>query len=376
VEWWPSAVGGPWTWTWRAYPGVWLLLAVLAVSYLLVMRGPGRAEDARRRRAVRFAAGLAVLWLAYDWPLGGLAAGELLTARAGQYLLVTLVVSPLLLLGLPASIAEGRRRDRVARVLRHPGLGGLAFASILVVTHLGSVVTGAAASPAGTAAVGLGWLVAALLFWWPLLGPGPDARRLPYLAGLVYLVLPFLLPKAPGLVFAFSTEPLYSPFADASAAWALSPAADQQLAGFLYWIVGSAMVLVALGVLFFRWYREDRRMAAGDVLSLPADPRAVALLFEVPGAWRTLEGLLRVVGEALPDGHRGAEIAFAYRTAGHETQVVLEVRVAIAPEQEPRLAERLQGEYRGLLRALPDGQRDAVASRLGVRLATYGSRVG
>ena len=38
------------------------------------------------------------------------------------------------------------------------------------------------------------WLAVALLYWWPLVGPGPERNRLPYLGAIGYLVLPFLLP--------------------------------------------------------------------------------------------------------------------------------------------------------------------------------------
>ena len=41
MTWWCSATGEPWTWAWKAYPGVWLFLAVLAFAYWRgVLRGP------------------------------------------------------------------------------------------------------------------------------------------------------------------------------------------------------------------------------------------------------------------------------------------------------------------------------------------------
>ena len=33
MQWWCAALGIPWTWSWRAYPGVWLLIALIAMGY-------------------------------------------------------------------------------------------------------------------------------------------------------------------------------------------------------------------------------------------------------------------------------------------------------------------------------------------------------
>ncbi len=378
-SWWPSASGIAWDWAWRPQPGVWAVVAIPVLIYVawMLRAGPGRASA---RQASFFAAGTLVLWASLDWPLGTLAAGYLLSARAAQYLLLTMVVAPLLLLGTPRALADRIPLPRrVGRALSHPGLTVPLLGVVLLVTFLPRVADAAAGHPGSAFLVTMAWLLSGLAFWWRLVGPMPEARRLPYLGGLVYLFLPFVFPKVPGIIFAFHDRPLYATYAGAPAALGLSHLVDQQLAGLLLWFVGSLMVIAALAVLFFRWFGEDRRMARPDSLSIPVDQRAVHLLFEVPGAWTALEHLVRVVRAALPEPHYGAELRFAYEEhtgSGGATRVLLELRVALDPDVERAFAERVEGEWGGIMRRLATPQRELVTRRLGFRLVTYGSRVG
>lgn len=390
--WWPAAGAGPWEWAWRAYPGVWLFVLALAGAYVATLRGlgPGRAprgEPLATRRQLGFCAlGLGVLWLALDWPLGALAAGYLLTFHALQYLLVSLVAPPLLLLALPPWLADAPRTQprgdsrgltrRLALLAVRPPLGLIAFAAALLLTHLPPVLDAMRASPAGSLAIAIAWLGAGLLLWWPIVGPAPAHYRLPYFGGLVYLVVPFVLPKVPGLIFAFSTTPAYEVYEAAPRVWNLSPQVDQQFAGLVLWIAGSLMVIAALGVLFFRWYAEDQRMARPGTLAVPADPRALDLLFAVPGAWDALQQLVTIIDGTLPEQQAGAELAFAIRApAGDSPQVVLELHVVAASGIEAALAEHIEGQYAAFLGRLDGGQRDAIVARLAFRVVGYGSRV-
>ena len=91
MNWWGAASGAAWSWEWRAYPGVWLFVGLIAAAYFTALRrlAPARlAADeapAAPRDVVRFVLGLVALWVAADWPVGLLAAGYLLSARTAQY---------------------------------------------------------------------------------------------------------------------------------------------------------------------------------------------------------------------------------------------------------------------------------------------------
>ena len=98
LQWWCAALGEPWTWTWRAYPGVWVFTAfVVFLRRVLTGRGQWSAAPTRERAA--FIAGVVSLWASLDWPLGPVAAGYLASAHALQFLIVTMISAPLLLVG-------------------------------------------------------------------------------------------------------------------------------------------------------------------------------------------------------------------------------------------------------------------------------------
>lgn len=253
----------------------------------------------------------------------------------------------------------------------------MTFAVVTLLSFFPPLVDIVRANALGSFAAVAVWLVVAAMLWWPVIGPNPHLHRLPYFVGLGYLFIPFVLPKAPGIWFTFAGEPLYEVYARAPRA-ALAASTDQHVAGFMLWLVGSVMIMVAVAVLFFRWFDEDRRMARPDSLGIPANPEAVEVLMGVPRAWTALEQLVAIVDAALPAHHTGAELAFAVhgrRGSPASRRVTLELRAALAPETEALLSSRIAMGYEAFLKTLPETDRAAVASRLTFRLIGYGSRV-
>ncbi len=396
MEWWPVADGGAWEWSWRAYPGVWLLVLVLGLAYAAHVRTV-RAYARRHGepgvapwQIASFAAGLALLWATLDWPLGALAAGYLATANSAQDLIVTLGAAPLLLLGLPGT--QDRGRDRVgllgvagralSRLLGQPLIAAAVFGITLAVTHLPGVVDTLRPEPWGSFAITTAWLLSAVVLWTPLAGPFAGRHRLPYFAALAFLAAPFAFPKIVGAFFIFAAEPLYEVYGGAPRAFEdVSALQDQHAAGFVLWVIGSLLVVTALGVLFRHWYNEDRRISVPDSLEIPADPRAVDLLFEVPGGWAALERLVASVEAALPVGRTGATLAFAFRERDAaaelqpDTQVILELHIALDDAAEAAIAQRIEREYTAFLGGLGRTQREAIAHALAFRVVGYGSRV-
>ena len=129
-------------------------------------------------------------------------------------------------------------------------MGGATFAIALACTHLPAVVDTLRPSPWGSFAITAAWLAAAVALWSPLVGPLAGRHRPPYLVGMLYLVAPFIFPKVVGAFYLFRDDPLYDVYEGAPRVWAdVSAHGDQQAAGLLLWIIGSFMVIAALGVL-------------------------------------------------------------------------------------------------------------------------------
>jgi len=369
LDWWPVAPDRPWAW----HPAVHLGALVIALSpaLIVILLAWRRRTEVGRREGALIAAATLVLVIALGWPLGDLAVVSL-AARTTQYMLITLCAAPLLLTGVPRWRAAGRApvRRALERALGSPILGAFVLASVVWTTHFTAVVDGIEASAAGEAAVRTTWLLAALVFWWPLVGPGPARERLPYLAGLAYLILPFAFPKFPAAVWIFATDPTYEAFVGLPRPGGLSATADQGLAGFILWLPGSVMVGVAIYLLIRHWVREDRRLTIRQQLGVPADPDAVALLVADPQSWKALEALIAIVDAAVPR-REGADLAFAVR----RQRVVLQVHFPGTEEEQVRATETIEGQYAAYLARFARKHADNVRTRLAVEVLPYGTRV-
>lgn len=267
MQWWCAAQGVPWSWTWRPYPGVWLFIAVIGVAWWVWTRRAGRT----RGQTVFFLAGLVLLWSALDWPIGALGAGYLASLHMVQFLLIVFYAPPLLLLGCRRSgvtDAETRaRQSRLARVLTHPLVTLITLVVITIVTHLPAVVDPLMSSQAGSFLLDSAWLVAGLLFWWPIVMPGGPAWFVP-LVRMGYLVASMVLMTAPNAMITFSELPIYATFELAPPIPGVSPLQDQRLAGIWMRLGAAIAVWTAISVLFYRWSRRETRLIEHEMEQL------------------------------------------------------------------------------------------------------------
>lgn len=263
VQWWCSAQGIRWSWKWRAYPGVWLVVLGIAAGYWALTRRAANTPAARRRHVLGWV-GVAVVWLALDWPLGPLAAGYLASAHAVQFLLITMAASPLLLLGLePGLVARPEPRGAVGlalRVITAPLMAAIVFNVIAATTHVPSVVDALMVSQAGAFALDLAWLVGGLVFWWPVIMSVPR-REFPALLKLLYVFLGTLIHSGIAIVMLLAEFPLYSIYQLAPPFRNLPAMMDLQIAGAVMELGGTAIAFSVMTGLFFTWVR---RSGAGD----------------------------------------------------------------------------------------------------------------
>ncbi len=258
ISWWCTATGQPWTWSWIPYPGVWLAVAVPLVAYL---RATSRRPPDRRRR-VAFIAGMAVFWVASDWPLGTLGAGYLASAHMTQFLLYTLGAAPLLLLGIPEDLATrmlGRLTDGVRRLGRSPILCGVVYNLLLLVTHSPPAVETLRRSQVGSFTMDLVWMTAGFVLWLPILSPLAEGRPRTVAARMAYLfAATAVVAVIPASLLTFADTPVYEIYELAPRVWGLSARADQQLAGIVMKLGTIPVVWGTLGTMWFRWASRER----------------------------------------------------------------------------------------------------------------------
>ena len=264
MQFWCSASGAAWTWTWRAYPGVWLFVALLAFLVVQWNRaGARRAGSQPPSIHPLFFLGLLVVWLALDWPIGALGAGYLASVHMLQFLLVALVAPPLLLRGpSPEALALIARRRILASImvrLTTPITALIVFSAIVLLTHVPAIVDSLMISQLGSFAIDMLWLSAGLIFWWPVVRDVP-AHRFPPPAKIGYLVLGMMFsPVMFGLVgfLVYSSTPLYGVFELAPPLPGVSSQADHQTAGALMSVGGAFIAFVAMSIIFFQWNKES-----------------------------------------------------------------------------------------------------------------------
>ncbi len=263
VRWWCSVSGQPWTWEWRPYLGVWLL--VLATGWLYRTRICRPAVEMGASPPWKnFAAGLLLFWVATDWPLGALGAGYLVSIHTVQYLLLALIIPALFVMSVPGEIiARWHERpvgERLLRLFSRPLTGAVVFNVILLATHMPPVVDTLMASQAGSFLIDMAWLFAGICLWWPAIARVPEAIRMSYPARLGYLLLNTFLPTVPAAFLTFADYPLYGVFELAPPIGGITTRTDQQIAGLSMKLVGDVVLFLAMSVLFFRWHREEEKL--------------------------------------------------------------------------------------------------------------------
>lgn len=277
VQWWCSAQTAAWSWSWQPYPGVWLFVAALAAAYLWLRGRPaagGGAEGGGRGTSGRlpldgrgrwFLAGLALTWLALDWPVGPLGAGYLASVHMVQVLVLSLVVPALFLLAIPRSAwsrlsSRLEARPLLARIVAavtHPLTGLLLFNAVVVGTHFPLVLDTLSRSQLGMMAMELAWMAGGTIFWWPVLALVPERPWFGRFFQMGYLFLNSIPATVPYGFLVFSEFPLYAVYELAPPFPGISTVQDQQVAGFVMKLGGGLILWTSITILFFRWYREE-----------------------------------------------------------------------------------------------------------------------
>ncbi len=257
MTWWCAATNEPWSWAWRAYPGVWLFMVALAVAGAgMLRRNLSREAGGNVRHAGRifaFSAGTLFTWAALDWPIGTLGGGYLLAAHTVQYVLLTFIAAPLLLIGLRRAPGDGAGLPGVH------ALGSLAlYSAIVAATHVPALTDALMRTQWGAAVIDLAWLLGGIVLWWPALHPDP-ARRLAPPLRMGYLFASTLLPTLPAALLMFSDYPYYGVYELAPRAFGLSAHQDQQLAGLIMKVIGDPIVWLSTAFIFFRWQADSER---------------------------------------------------------------------------------------------------------------------
>jgi cytochrome c oxidase assembly factor CtaG/ferredoxin len=290
-----------------------ILFVAIAFVYLrgwwrgrLLLRDP---NDSRRLAA--FLAGLAAIFVAIESPLDTFD-NLFLSAHMTQHLLLMMIAPPLILLGHPmVPLLRGLPRllvkeglgpfltwpplKRVFNFLLEPAVCWAAFALSTIFWHLPKFYELALRSPWWHGVQHASFFWTGILFWWPVVQPGPRKLKWPRWTMIPYLLFADLVNTALSALFVFSGRLLY-PTYEVVRASSLSTQDDQTIAGLIMWVPGSLLYLVPAFVIAMRLFSyPDIRWSAHIERVRPQNSKARYGISKLPRLRRVMQVVMLLI---------------------------------------------------------------------------------
>lgn len=261
-----------------------LLGGLFTLGWIRLRRRSRQNRLAAPWRLASYWSGLLILGIALMSGIDILS-GQLFYMHMIQHLLLVMIVPPLVLLtnpfpfllwGLPIPlrhrvgalfVQESGVRGLLQTITRPP-IVWIAFVGLLLIWHDPNLYGLALTSDLAHDLEHLSFFVPGMLFWWHVIGAGPKLHgTLSPVLRIAYVLLAvppnFLL----GAIIGFSTNVIYTYYESVPRFYGISALADQQLAGFIMWVPGSMMYIIAALVLLATLLKKE------DEISPLAAPR-------------------------------------------------------------------------------------------------------
>jgi putative membrane protein len=257
-----------------------LILTLIALAYLRGWHQLGTAFPGVLQvwRPAAFFAGLFILLAATASPLAMLD-HHYLTAHMAQHLLIMTVAAPLILLGapvitllhgLPPSLSRQFYRRAVLHwigpVITHPVFCWLTCTAVVIGWHVPAVFEMGMRSELGHGIEQSCFLIAGILFWWPVIRPWPTAAKWPVWSIPVYLFLAALPCDALSAFLCLCNRVVYSHYLPGEQSLDISALQDQACAGALMWFWVTFAYLFPAAALTFRLLSPEKRFLEKQVV--------------------------------------------------------------------------------------------------------------
>lgn len=246
-----------------------LLIATLGV-YLYetgpIIRRHGWGPQLSAWKPICFSGALIILALTLLSPLDEIGERYLFWVHMVQHMTLTLIVAPLILLGVPGWMVDGLVQNQhvrgVTRRLLCPLLRPvptlLVSQSILIAWHVPAMFELALGNKIMHDIEHLSFMVSGILMWWPILS---RSRVLPRSEPIWLIPYLFILPiptAVLGALITFSRQVIYETYALAPRLSDISALQDQELSGLLMWVPGKLLFWVVMGIVFYQWFAKER----------------------------------------------------------------------------------------------------------------------
>ena len=251
---------------WSIHPSTVVGLAALAALYLWRMRHGKADERVSASRRILFFSALLVIFASLNGPIHELSDTYLFSAHMVQHLMLTMLMPPLLIAGVPGWMLRPLLRNRaiasVARIVTRPIACFAIFNVVIAMWHIPTFYNAAMDNHNIHILEHLMFMAAAVLMWWPLLSPLPELPRLSYPGQMLYCFLMILPMSIVAVYISMADQVLYPAYAAAPRITSLSPLEDQLLGGLIMWVPGGMIFMIIMSVIFFKWSARGEDDAA------------------------------------------------------------------------------------------------------------------
>lgn len=248
-------------------------LVLLCALYLWGARRAGRSLRTRWPvlRSISFLTAMALLLVTYVGPFTTWS-HVMFWPHMAQHLAVMMLAAPLIVLASPVRLVflnlDRNGRARLIRILRSPTatvltnpiVTWLLFATVLLGVHVIPVMEWVLNDHDAMEFVERPlFLIAALLFYYPLIGTDLIAKRPAPSVRLASLGLMMIPETVLGMVIHFAPVPLYPTYVAAADLVVIDPLADQKFAGAMMWAIGMVLDGFWMMVAALEWWRDQER---------------------------------------------------------------------------------------------------------------------
>lgn len=247
---------------------VWLVIGTLGFAYWYLnsrvrphLRPAAPPPSIGERTA--FYTGIGLLLVVSNWPLHDLAETSLYWVHMTNHLVMTLVVPPLLLLGLTRQMADYIFGARWVlpwlRYLARPAPAFAIFNLGLIASHWPEAVALSLRNSLAHFLIHAFLFLSGILMWIPVVSRSTLVPRLRPPSRMVYLFLNSILPTFPASFLTFSHVALYPAYGDSAEAFGLSAVEDQTIAGLIMKLGGTLLLWAVIAITWFKWANDEKR---------------------------------------------------------------------------------------------------------------------
>jgi putative membrane protein len=253
---------------WSVHPSTVIGLLVLAAIYVIRAAQAGPGDSLSGARKLSFSASLFVIFASLNGPIHDLSDNYLFSGHMVQHLLLTMLMPPLMIYGVPGWMLRpllGNRAVRaVATRITRPIACYLIFNIVIAGWHIPALYNAAMDNHDIHILEHLMFMSAAVLMWWPLASQLPELPRLAYPGQMLYSFLMTIPMSVVAIYITMADTVLYPFYSSAPRIMKLSPMEDQLLGGLIMWVPGGLLFMIIMSVVFFKWASrgEDHAAAA------------------------------------------------------------------------------------------------------------------